>query len=269
MLAGIFTPATSQIVYENFFDTQSEQDTRTLYRLGDADSHDWEFVTGNPYSAPYCVYHDYPMDNGVTYVEDWLVSEPLSITANGLFSLYVAQSRFSTPPDVYLGVWFSDGSPDPADGDFVEVVDLTNFPVAQNAYEDTIFQMPYGGNPSYIAFKYAAGQGDWLIVWLDDLALIGAYPVGIGEEPAEMNVLNVFPNPFNDNCNFIINDEIFIKYADDLRVEIYDNLGRKNKEIISPVSQFILERNNMTKGLYYYLLKTESKVLSQGKLIIN
>jgi len=270
VIALFYTLASSQIVYLNYFDTPDEQNAWTQYRLGDSDSHDWEFVTGFPYSAPSSLYHDYPMDNGVTYVEDWFVSPALNISLNGILSVFVAQNRMSNPPNVYFGIWFSNGDKDPATGDYVELADLTLFPVAQGVYEDTAFQIPYQGDTSYIAFKYTAGYFEWLMLWIDDLAIIGAYPVGIEEEGSPENInVNIFPNPYNDYCKIIIDQTIIDKYQGDLRIEIYDHMGRKVREINNISSEVILKGAGMKTGCYYYSLKSNNNQLCSGKMIKN
>ncbi len=270
MVAVMYISATSQITYFNYFDTPDEQNAWTQFRLGDPDSHDWEYVTANPYSAPYCLYHDYPMDNGVTYVEDWFVSPALKISLNSILSVYVAQNRMSMPPAVYFGIWFSNGDKDPASGDYVELADLTLFPVAQGVYEDTAFQIPYFGDTSYIAFKYEAGYFEWLMLWIDDLAIVGASPVGVDDLGGFENVeVSVFPNPFNDYCKMLIDQRIIDSYQGDLRIEICDHSGRMIRVISNIKSEVILDNTGMSKGFYYFTLKNSGRQLSSGKFICN
>jgi len=176
ILLGFYNFSNAQIYYGNGFDSTLEQNFWTEYRLGDSDMNNWTY-SATTASQPYCLYHDYPMATGTDSVEDWMVSNALYLAQNGIFNLKIKSSRMSNPPEVYFGIWISNGSKNPADSYYVEIVDLTLFPQTFG-FVDTFFTILIQADTGYIAFKYKAGYYDWLMISIDDISIMGAYPVG-------------------------------------------------------------------------------------------
>jgi len=257
-----------QVVYYTGFDSISDQTAWTEYRLGDLDNQHWGFSTDYTTSPLYCLYHDYPMDNNTDSIEDWFVSPALFISATSGVNLNVRQSRMSFPPAVYFGVWFSDGSPDPASGDYVEIGDLTLFPTEQYVYHDTDLVIPNQADTGYIALKYKAGYYEWLMVWVDDILISGAYPLGINSNTIDdKSEMLVYPNPCSSSFKLSISQDVFDKFSN-ISLELYNGYGQKVREVVSISDKTItINRGMLNGGIYFYKLKNNNQLLKSGKLI--
>jgi uncharacterized repeat protein (TIGR01451 family) len=120
---------------------------------------------GGTYSAFY--------DDAMGTQEGWLVTPqftPGGAQTELAFWQYQNYDSFYT----YHGIWVSDGSGDPNDGDFVELTELG--PGAEDAWEEVRLSLAaYAGTPIYVAFVYGGDFSDeW---WIDDAGVAdAAYP---------------------------------------------------------------------------------------------
>jgi len=260
-----FLTSFSQISYTCNFDSINEQDAWTEYRLGDSDNSHWLFHTSNYLSPHYSLGHDYPMDSGVDSVDDWMVSPPLWMGDFADLTVSVMQSRLSMPPDVYLGLWYSTGSPDPADHDFTELLDLTILPDSQFVYIDTTYQIQTGADTAYIAFRYKADYYAWLMVWIDNLNIIGSYQLDINDNYSLASTeYKIYPNPATDYLH-IPND-----LKDTFKLEIFDPCGKKVVEYSSNNNEStVIDITPLDSGIYFYCLSSENELLYSDKLVIN
>lgn len=259
---SFFNSNFAQVVYINNFDTPEEQGFWTEYRMGDNDNHHWDFPsTGS--SQPFCLAHDYPMTSGVDSVEDWMVSNALYLAQNGTMSIKIMSSHYSTPPDIYGGIWISNGSKDPADGNFIEIADLSDFPMTYG-YVDTFFTIPITADTGYIAFKYKANYNAWLMIYFDDLAIIGAYPVGMNNSIETKSGFEIYPNPCNGNF-YIRTDQLNSPYAD---IIVRDVLGKTilQRKISNNTETYF--QLNVNPGIYFVEITKNGKKLHTKKLIV-
>ncbi|MCF8298590.1 MAG: T9SS type A sorting domain-containing protein [Saprospiraceae bacterium] len=267
ILLGFYNFSNAQVYWGTGFDSTSEQSFWTEYRLGDSDMHNWNYAPSTA-SQPFCLNHDYPMTTGTDSVEDWMVSNALYLAQSGILNVKIMSSRMSSPPDVYFGIWMSDGSKNPADSDFVEIVDLTLFPQTFG-FVDTSFTIPISADTGYIAFKYTAGYYEWLMVSIDDLAIMGAYPVGLASKNFNNSSVQVYPNPVYDYCTFEIKNYDASKIQGQIELEIYDCIGKLVKVNYYPASNsFKFHKGNLNSGLYFYKIKSENNIIYSGKLLI-
>lgn len=97
--------------------------------------------------------------------DGWLVSPAITLTGGELFSFW-EQTRYPTWY-MYHGLWISEGSSNPADGDYVELAEFDNPTTAWAQH--TVPLGAYSGKTVYLAFRY---QGDDADAWVvDDIAL--------------------------------------------------------------------------------------------------
>ncbi len=136
------------------------------YMTGDvAGNHGWQSLYVGCPDVPACApyegnYGAWHQDDMVT-CEDWLVTSPVEFGPGAQISFYQYQ-YFATYYE-YHGIWVSTGSPDPADGDYVEVEQI---PVGTGAWTPygPIDLSSYSGLTGYIAFKYTGYFADhWYI----------------------------------------------------------------------------------------------------------
>lgn len=90
---------------------------------------------------------------------------------------------------------------------------------------------------------------------------------GINEVVNNKSVrVTVYPNPFHTTTVLKIDTSEVI----DMGLEIYDLVGRKVKQLKNiNTNEIIITRENLSDGIYFYMLKDKRNILTTGKLIIN
>ena len=88
------------------------------------------------------------------------------------------------------------------------------------------------------------------------------------EEPENLSMVSVFPNPFSDVAQLIVPGEWFIRNPS-LNVTLKDMTGRAVKKISGIVSSPILiSRADLAQGMYSYEVTNNFEVVAYGKLIV-
>jgi uncharacterized repeat protein (TIGR01451 family) len=130
-----------------------------VYMTGDSADPGWITTTDAYVSAPYAVAH-YD-DDLATDAESWLVTPQFTPTVQTELAFW--QLTYWDPYYWYHGIWVSDGSGDPNNGDFVELVELD---VGTGGSWEKVFQSlsAYAGTPIYVAFRYDGDYADWWFV---------------------------------------------------------------------------------------------------------
>lgn len=236
------------------FDNSTEQNQWTKYRLGSVTSYNWVYASTGSFSAPSNAYHDYPMSGAV---DDWLVSPKLYFTGStSSISLYLKRFAYSSPPDVYYGVWVSFGSKDPAGGAYTELADLTEFPAAQSTWADTTLDITLLSDSGYIAIRYEVADYAWLMLNVDNITVDSASLTPVVNIPATFNnkTTMIYPNPANDM--------IFIERSDNKNADvvIINSEGRtiKRFQFTDPVNSVDLKE--LPDGIYSILILTDDEV---------
>jgi len=117
----------------------------------------------------------------------------------------------------------------------------------------------YGEELSYLE--------NWLtarLQWMDD-NMIGTCVTSRFDKPGSLNhLLEVSPNPFQDQVNFLFIDEQ--NRGGELR--IYDLIGKMVARVTITAGKPIhLSLANQSKGLYIYSLILDDKTVVKGKLV--
>lgn len=182
---AITLPALAQktLPYLVDFDTKEQQDEWQQYRMGITEFYEWSFAT----SENGFVSHDYPVGASSTdTTRDWLVSPAIDLSNGAEIALSVnGFALIGLTDDDYFGIWVSTGSADPADGDYVEVADLTAFST-QGEYKDTSgLDLKSLALDGHVALVYEATQ-NWFTVAVDDIE-IKASTTGIEKPSTALN----------------------------------------------------------------------------------
>ena len=84
------------------------------------------------------------------------------------------------------------------------------------------------------------------------------------DNPQEATLdVKVFPNPFGEETTLQIDN----KHYEELRLEVYDLMGRKVKSVQAfDTNQVVLKRGNMEQGVYFYRLEGDNQLISTGKI---
>ncbi|RKZ01207.1 MAG: hypothetical protein DRQ10_02580, partial [Candidatus Hydrothermota bacterium] len=160
----------------------------TQYITGDSTA-GWRIYTGDeswtttstpPIDGDYAAGHN--DDDVSNECDDWLVSPLLHVDDVAALSFFY-MTHFTPSYPGYHGVWVSTGSPDPADSDYVEVLDLTGI-ASENEWSRTVVDLSaYTGQYIYIAFRY---RGDWDDEWfIDDIRGYGLTEVSVVDVSAK------------------------------------------------------------------------------------
>jgi len=159
------------------------------YILGDPTSPGWQVYTGTedwtgvetpPIEGSYAVGHN--DDDLSTSAEDWLVTPLLNVDAGARLTFY-HMTNYAPSWTEYRGVWVSTGSRDPADGDYVEVLDMSGMASDEEWSLVDVDLSPYEGQSVYVGFKYV---GDWADEWFIDG--VKGYGLTIGEMPWDVSI---------------------------------------------------------------------------------
>lgn len=87
---------------------------------------------------------------------------------------------------------------------------------------------------------------------------------GIHEIKKE-EMVKIYPNPVNTYATIEINATTNIA---GLKFRVYDIFGRTVKNFVVDKLKFILEKNDLSSGLYFYELKNEKEILKTGKILL-
>ena len=90
---------------------------------------------------------------------------------------------------------------------------------------------------------------------------------GINEADYE-NRVSVYPNPFSTSAKIEISSEV-LNSNSQLAITVYNILGKEVEQIANIKNERVkLERGNLPKGIYFYQLTNEAKIIGSGKLMI-
>ena len=255
LCVGLQLQAQKTLPYTANFDTKAEQDEWTQYRMGSDKFYDWDFSTAtNGFLS-----HDYPVgaeSTDTTY--DWMVSPAIDLSNGAEIALSVSgYTIFEVSADDYFGIWVSTGSADPADGDYTEVADLTNFSLA-NQYKDTSgLDVKSKALDGHIAFVYKAVQ-NWYTIAIDSVE-IKASTTGIDDAKGAVNARLWYSA---NGAELTINEEQAVQYS------ITDINGRAlSTGTIHSGSISLHQLAPLPKGMYVVSITSHRGVYSSKYLV--
>jgi len=240
--------------------TTAEQNEWTQYRLTPSVLFDWTFNPGGTLT------HDYPVGNTqLDTIRDWMVSPPINFYSSSKINLRVNVFTFiGITPDDYFGIWFSDGSPDPSDGDYQEIVDLTGLVDAAN-FRDTLgIEIPFTADEGHIAFVYEAVD-NWFTIGLDSIGIISDSILLNTSTNFLEKEIKVYPNPVADFALLSIDKNLSINNSE---VAIINNLGQT--VFLQSINEHLTTLNLTAckNGLYHYQVRQDGIILKNGKLFL-
>jgi hypothetical protein len=89
--------------------------------------------------------------------------------------------------------------------------------------------------------------------------------VDIGEVLQSDVGVNVYPNPFSRRAVFEVEGLV----DKPLNFQLFNSVGQLIKEASFSDNQYLLERDGLQSGIYFYIIKHKEEVLNQGKLIMH
>ena len=185
------------VLEEDFESGEWPPDGWICYVNGDPESPGWQqLVRPYPWTAHFDPIDDYAAwHNDDDYnCDDWLVSPQITIPAGATFKFY--ETNYYMGWYEYHGVCISTGSGDPADGDFVELMECDED--VDDWTEREVDISDYYDSTVYIAFRY---QGYWATEWYIDNIFVGT------EAPGPMYDVRAFAIVGIPDMN-VVGDEI-------------------------------------------------------------
>ena len=259
MLAFSLFPVSAQttLPYYTGFDNPSQQAGWQEFRKGLFSSFNWN-IAMNGFSAPYSLFHDYPVGNSDTdTVIDWYVSPPFHFYGGGrIDSLKIrlfSMSNTTTAAD-QCQMYLLQGDPDPQLAASVTLLaDFTGMASNNNNWVDTgNFVIPPTAGSSYIAIKYRA-TNDWFVPNIDDIHISGDTVTAVPRLAATGGKISLFPNPAGQSLN--------LRFPDNRsRTVIFSDIyGRKVARYETNTADASFDISGLSAGAYYIT------VLQQGK----
>ncbi len=175
------------LLHEDFESGVYPPDGWQTYRLGATDDRAWIESTYDSHSPTHSIVH--PDDDYNSMAHDWIVTPAVTICPNSHLQFWEKNQYVYGNYYTYHGVWISTGSGDPADNDFIELIESGT--EIDNWTLRSIDLADYIGQTVYIGFYYI---GDYDSVWrIDDVTITGETPPAwltvSGEQQLEDNLL--------------------------------------------------------------------------------
>ena len=140
----------------------------TIYQMGDEGPGQWQQCNTIAHNGSCSALHSY--GTGGENYNDWLVTPQIDLTNYQDANLTFYYREYWIDYYYYHGVWISTGSPDPADGDYVELQEIQ--PTVEGEWVSIDLNLTaYAGQEIYIAFVYQGQDADdW---YIDDVVVSG------------------------------------------------------------------------------------------------
>jgi hypothetical protein len=162
--AGSFVPEMQYLLLaEDFSDATFPPAGWSVHKLEGGGTVTWARTTAQSFSPPASAFRSYSIASA-GFQDDWLVTPPLALDGSTLS--YRDRGAFMSFYG-YSGVWISTASCDPADGDFVELLETDDMTASWRLV--TIDLSAYSGQNACLAFRYSGLDAhDW---WVDDVTV--------------------------------------------------------------------------------------------------
>jgi PKD repeat protein len=157
----------------------------------------WQHASAHAYRGVYSAFHD----DAFGMQDAWLVTRRVTPTAES--QLVFWQFERYAPYYYRHSVWVSTGSPDPKDGDFVELAQVMTG--AESTWGKVSVSLgAFAGRPCYLAFRYQGNNADeW---YIDDVQVTTALVASHNgpKQPGEIVTFMAYA-PTGSNVDYIWN----------------------------------------------------------------
>ena len=122
-----------------------------------------------------------------------------------------------------------------------------------------------GGNPStVISIGETDYEGNPRMNGQIDVGAYELWALGMSSMNENENVVTVHPNPFSESATI----QVTSHKSQKLNLKLFDVFGREVKQFVFHNSSFVIERGDLTDGIYFYEILSEEKTIGKGKLIV-
>mgnify|MGYP001610797804 CR=1 FL=1 len=90
--------------------------------------------------------------------------------------------------------------------------------------------------------------------------------IGVNETASENMQVNVYPNPFSTSVTVELNSPMSIGAKGDVTFKMYDVFGREVYHSPITAHRLLIERGNLSSGIYFYQIINNNQIIATGKL---
>ncbi len=133
---------------------------------------------------------------------------------------------------------------------------------------------PNGMMPLIDNYTFVPGETIWIRFWKYNggtgtfqLCIYSPALISVPENQLTKENVKISPNPFSVSAT--INFENPAHFGSDTELSIYNIMGEKAEAIISKTSTgFLIQKGNLSSGIYFYIITTNKKSICTGKLVV-
>jgi hypothetical protein len=200
--------------------------------------------------------------SGASHVnEDWIISDPISLSADHIASFTFSNSKKYEGNDLelYLSTDY-DGSGNPNDFNWTNLSDQALW--SPGNYEwvitDNLDLSAYAGSTVYLGFKYTSTDQNSAIWKLDELIVLESITSGVGEN--SYNNFNIYPNPSQGTFNFNSEEDGILNIISvSGKVLLTGNVKKGNN---------MINCDKLHNGVYIVNIKLNNNITKTTKLVI-
>ena len=141
LLVSVKAENTSTLILQEDFEDAFPPSGWATYAVGSG----WYQSSSYSHTGTYCAYHTYEY----TSCDDWLVTPQFTVPDGAVLTFW--ERTYYDSWYVYHGIWISTGSGDPADGDFVELME-DNAATGGTWVQTTVDLSAYAGQKCFAAY---------------------------------------------------------------------------------------------------------------------
>lgn len=254
----------AQTTYYTGWDNTSESAGWTQIKKGDTGFYEWVKDGSTSVSPDSCLAHYYPVGGSVA-TDDWYVSPVFDFSAGGwIDTLWHNYNGFGTPmagDTIVLYLLNGSSDPDLATKTVLYSFSDSTYNPDNTWYEELMIPVGTHAGNSYLAFRYYT-TNNWLDVKFDNLFVTSFSNASINDIDFADDIA-IYPNPTSKTANI----DLMPKFRNDLiSINIYDNSGRKIKEV--NINENSIDVSSFHAGSYFIHFNSLSKNIVR-KLVIN
>ncbi len=215
-------------------------------------------------------YYYYNDTIGFTYYPQWYnyldtIAEKLIVYGSGDYREYVYNTQWKLENSERMGkrYWWGLYSTEPHD-----CIEMMITDEKEVGYGDTYFIEGLGGpywdyeyfwQDYHHLTYYKIGNEEWGNPWNCDSLLTGVKNVEYSE-----TLVEVYPNPMTERATFSFENPELKNFS----LFLYNMFGQKVREQATSGTEIVLERGELSKGIYIYKFHSGNKFVESGKLVI-
>ena len=193
LLIPVDIPVAAPLLEERFEDEVSPPGWLCTLLTSVGDDGGWRMTDERIHSGTHAAFHDDVFGG----YDSWLVTSQVT-PAVGSELVFWQNENYAANYGKH-SLWVSTGSPDPKDGDFVQLAELG--PGTEDTWEEVRLALDaYAGQPVYLAFRY---EGDFADEWYVDDVRVTAPLVATNDSPTQWGEMTTLMSSVATGSNVV------------------------------------------------------------------